>query len=97
MADVALHALAEAEYEIALAWYRACGERVTLGFIGAVRRGIEAVGTTPDAYPRIDSNHRRYALQRYPYGLVYRVETEGVFVVALWHNRRLPIRWSSRT
>jgi hypothetical protein len=39
---------------------------------------------------------RRYLLQRFPYGLIYAVEGQTIFVVAVMHLKRKPGYWVSR-
>jgi len=36
-------------------------------------------------------------MRRFPYSIVYRVETEKVFVLAVAHLRRRPLYWRDRT
>ncbi len=96
MAEVSLHAAAEEEYEAALAWYLARSVRAADRFEAAVERAIEYVSTFPEASPLCDDRHRYYALRRYPYGLVYRVDGDRVRVIAITHNRQLPGFWAGR-
>ena len=39
---------------------------------------------------------RRVSLQRFPYHLIYRIEPQRIFVLAIAHHRRRPGYWSSR-
>src|SRR5437763_506412 len=78
VAEVSLHAAAEAEYETALAWYQARSARAAAGLEAAVERAIEYLAAFPEACPLCDDRHRYCALRRYPYGLVYRVDGEQV-------------------
>jgi toxin ParE1/3/4 len=45
---------------------------------------------------RIDPRHRRIPLQRFPYALIYRVDTDAIRVVAVAHHRRRPRYWRPR-
>jgi hypothetical protein len=40
---------------------------------------------------------RRLILARFPYKLLYSVETDHVYVIALAHRRRAPDYWVDRT
>lgn len=97
MTEVSFQADAEAEYERALAWYLARSSRAAVGFEAAVERAVEFVATFPEASPLCDDQHRYCSLQRYPYGLVYRVHGEQVRVVAVPHDRQLPGYWAGRS
>ncbi|MBX3301539.1 MAG: hypothetical protein KF693_04925 [Nitrospira sp.] len=39
---------------------------------------------------------RRYLLQRFPYGLIYAVEGQTIFVATVMHLKRKPGYWISR-
>jgi plasmid stabilization system protein ParE len=97
VAEVSLHAAAEAEYEAALDWYLARSPRAAAGFEAAVERALDFIGTFPEACPRCDDQHRYCPLRRYSYGLVYRVDGDRVLVVAVPHDRQLPGFWVGRT
>jgi plasmid stabilization system protein ParE len=97
VAEVSLHAAAEAEYEAALAWYLARSVRAAAGFETAFERSLDFVAAFPEASPLCDDRHRYCALRRYPYGLVYRVDGDKVRVVAVPHGRQLPRDWAGRT
>ena len=96
MAEVSIHADAEAEYEAALAWYWARSAKAAQGFEAAFERALELIAANPDLYPRCDDRHRFCVLRRYPYSLIYRVDENQVRVVAVAHSRRLPGYWSNR-
>jgi plasmid stabilization system protein ParE len=97
VAEVSLHAAAEAEYEAALSWYLERSPRAGAGFEAAVERAINFLAAFPEACPPCDDRHRYCALRRYPYGLVYRVDGDQVRVVAVPHDRQLPGYWIGRT
>jgi threonine/homoserine efflux transporter RhtA len=39
---------------------------------------------------------RRCLVNRFPFGVLYSLETTGVFILAVMHNRRRPDYWKSR-
>jgi toxin ParE1/3/4 len=96
VAEVTLHAAAEAEYEVALRWYLERSTRAAEGFEAAVDRAMEFIATFSEASPRCDDRHRYHSLRRYPYGLVYRLDGDQVRVVAITHDRQLPGFWIGR-
>lgn len=96
MANVSIHSDAEAEYEAALAWYMARGEKAATGFETAFEQAVESIAANPELYPSCDSHHRFRLLRRYPYSLIYRIEGDRVQIVAVAHSRRLPGYWSGR-
>lgn len=87
---------ASADVQAAYEWYEA--QRPGLGdeFIAAVDAAMASILAFPDAYPVVHRGARRVLLERFPYGLYYRVEGKRVVVVACMHAARDPRRWRSR-
>jgi plasmid stabilization system protein ParE len=96
MADVTFLPAAEADYQAAVAWYRARSPQAAAGFEAAVADGVQRIADNPELYGLVDDRHRRCLLRRYPYSLVYRVESAGVLVVAVAHSARSSSYWQSR-
>jgi plasmid stabilization system protein ParE len=85
-----------ADVEVAFRWYEA--ERTGLGeeFVGVVDAAIDRILEFPGACLIAHRDARRYLLERFPYCLYYRVEGDGVIVIALMHAARDPEHWQSR-
>lgn len=84
-----LHA-ADAEYELALAWYRARSRQAATNFETAVSIALQNISEAPERWPVIDKRHRFYTLKKFPYSVVYRIDPDEVVVVAIPHSRQLP-------
>jgi plasmid stabilization system protein ParE len=87
---------AEADYQAALAWYRARSQQAADRFEAAVADGVQQIADNPQLYALIDDRHRRCILRRYPYSLIYREEPGGVIVVAVAHSSRSASTWQGR-
>jgi len=87
---------AAADIKAAYEWYEE--QRSGLGdeFLTAVERAAASVIEQPEAYPVVHRDTRRILLERFPYGLYYRIRRKRVIVVACMHAARHPIRWKSR-
>ncbi len=96
MANISFLPAAEQDYQEALAWYQARSAQAAAGLEAAMAVALERIADTPEAFPLCDDRHRFYVLRRYPYSIVYRVESGDVLVVAVTHNRRSPTRWQNR-
>ena len=96
MADVSLLPAAEADYEKALEWYLERSPQAAAGFEAAVEVALRAVGASPERWTNCDDQHRFYVLKRYPYSIIYRVEADGVLVVAFAHSSQSAARWRDR-
>jgi hypothetical protein len=90
------HPEAEREFLEAIDYYEA---RVTdLGFDFAVEV-YSAIGRAvehPQAWPIIDGEVRRCQTKRFPYGVLYSEEANGIFVIAVMHLHRDPDYWKHR-
>jgi plasmid stabilization system protein ParE len=94
--NVIFHAAAQAELEEATRYYD--GQRPGLGddFADEVRRTLERIQQYPDAWTRLTDQVRRCRTNRFPYGVVYAVRDEEIFVLAVMHLRRKPGYWADR-
>jgi hypothetical protein len=46
---------------------------------------------------RIKGRLRRYLVQQFPYGLIYAVQGDTIYVAAVMHLKRKPGYWVART
>lgn len=74
------------------------GEVIGLGeaFILDVQRITGLVREQPQIGQRINEAFRSIVLARFPYSLIYVVESERILVVAVAHQRRRPGYWRAR-
>jgi plasmid stabilization system protein ParE len=87
---------AEWELDEAIAYYNS--EAAGLGdkFLLEVLATIERIRNYPSAWQPLSENTRRCRLRRYPYGIIYQVDDEGVLVIAVTHLHRHPEHWRTR-
>lgn len=78
-------------------WYEARAPGLGLEFTRAVQACIATVRRDPEAFPVVHRDVRRALLRRFPYGLYYRVEEDGIVLLACFHASRDPKDWRSRT
>ncbi|MCZ2135008.1 MAG: hypothetical protein LC098_06235 [Burkholderiales bacterium] len=50
----------------------------------------------PLAFREIEGSCRRTLMRRFPYSVIYRPESNGILVFAVFHHRRDPSNWSNR-
>jgi len=84
------------EAESAARWYAERSGSAAAGFAGEIDAAIAAIEQHPDAWPAYDHGTRHYLLRRYPFSVVYRVESARILIVAVAHGRRRPGYWKSR-
>lgn len=94
--ELELHPAAEAEAREAWLRYRAGDPEVAVRFMAALDRAIEHVAAGPERWPLYLYGTRRILVRRFPYSVVYRIETRRVLVVAISHQHRRPGYWRRR-
>lgn len=90
------HPEAEAEFNKAIDYYEQIEPGLGLDFTIEVYSAIQRSVAFPKAWPVLDSDIRRSLVRRFPFGILYSVESEGVFVVAVMHLHRMPGYWKHR-
>jgi plasmid stabilization system protein ParE len=96
VADIYFHPEAEAEYQGALAWYQARSLRTAARFEAEMERVLGLIGAGPEMFPLYDDEHRFAALRRFPYVVVYQVQPDRVYVVAVAHSGQSAGYWRGR-
>lgn len=91
------HPEAEAELLAAVEWYDDEAE-LGLDLLAEVRECSARIAAAPESFPsdpEIDEV-RRARLKRFPYWLVFAVQDEVIFILAVAHVRREPGYWRGR-
>ena len=96
MTSVIIAAAAEEEFAEALFWYSQRSLRAATDFDLELNHAIEQISAAPDRFPTFDQRHRFYLLRRFPYFVLYRIESNAVLVVAIAHTSRKPDYWRDR-
>ncbi len=90
------HPRASEEIVETTAYYE--GEVPGLGdrFIIEVERIVEVLCDQPNIGQSAGEELRRLLLARFPYSLIYSIESERIWVIAVAHHRRRPGYWQER-
>jgi hypothetical protein len=54
------------------------------------------VADYPFMWPEVDVEVRRCLVHRFPYGVLYSIEPDGIFILAVMHLNRDPDYWKHR-
>lgn len=76
--------------------YEAASTNLGDDFLDDVQRVIDALCESPLLGPGIGGKFRRALLHRFPFSLIYSVESDGILIVAVAHQRRRPDYWRNR-
>jgi plasmid stabilization system protein ParE len=88
--NVRLLAAAAAELDEAVAWYASQTPGLERRFIDEVRKARKRIAERPHAWRLLGDGVRRFRLGRFPYGLIYVVESGEIVVCAIAHLHRKP-------
>ena len=72
--------------------YRGLGKR----FCKEVHTAAKRISKHPEAWSVIGGNVRKYLLHKFPYKLLYSIESDHIFVIAVAHQHRRPDYWIGR-
>lgn len=90
------HHEAEEEFIEAIEYYEEAEIGLGLDFAVEVYSTIQRVTDHPKAWPVVDGDIRRCLVRRFPYGVLYSEEAEGVYILAVMHLHRDPDYWKDR-
>lgn len=84
------HPAVQADLESAAAFYESRVAGLGADFLHEFEVAIEAVLRTPETWPIVKNEVRRYAMVRFPYGIYYRCNTEEARILVVKHHHRRP-------
>jgi len=90
------HPEAEAELNEAVSFYEAAETQLGEEFLLEVFATIRTILSHPRAWPVLEGEVRRCLVNRFPYAVLYSIEPDRVFVLALMHLHRRPGYWKTR-
>jgi len=96
MTNYAFHREAEEEFLGAIDYYEERGENLGLDFAVEVHAAIARATEHPKAWPVVEGEVRRSLTTRFPYGVLYSQEPDGIFILAVMHLHRGPDYWKHR-
>lgn len=65
-------------------------------FVIEIERCFKIIKANPRAYPIIGENIRKAVAIKFPYSILYRVEKNTVYILAVMHQKRKPKYWTKR-
>ena len=61
-----------------------------------VKRAINIIKKMPEIGSQESGNIRRYILHKFPYKVLYSIEKDHIYVIAIAHLHREPMYWINR-
>ena len=96
MMKYSFHPEAEVEFNEAINYFEEIKSGLGCDFSDEIFDAIERSISMPDAWPVIHKNIRRTLLRRFPFGVLYSVEMDEIYVIAVMHLHRHPGYWLHR-
>ena len=93
---IVLDPAAFAEMREAALFYEDCRDGLGQEFLTYVEASLDAIARRPGLWRRLKGRFRRCLVHRFPYAVIYAVEDDTVYVVAVMHLKRKPGYWGSR-
>jgi toxin ParE1/3/4 len=90
------HPEAEEEFLNAIEYYEERKFGLGSEFAIEIHSTIENIISLPTAWPHLENNIRRCLTQRFPYGIIYSIEEDFIFILAVMHLHREPEYWKLR-
>ena len=87
---------AKSEFEDAAVWYDE--KRPGLGeeFIREIDDAVTKAAAAPQRYPVVFGDVRRAVARRFPFAVYFRIRSDALVVLAVFHGRRDPTVWRRR-
>jgi len=96
MIPVAFHPEAAAELEAGARFYEQLQSGLGERFLAAIDFALVGVIDSPSTWPVLDGDVWRRLVRVFPYAILYAVEPDGIFVLAVMHCHQMPGYWRSR-
>ena len=90
------HFEALAEYEESIRFYRQARPGLQKRFVASVEEAIGRILEHPERWRMIEPDIRRCLTKIFPFSVIYSVQADTIFIIAVAHSRRKPGYWRNR-
>ena len=77
-------------------YYEARAEGLGENFLAETAHAVADISESPERWPYFLLNARRRLFNRFPYSIVYVVQADRIYILAIMHQRRRPGYWKKR-
>jgi hypothetical protein len=93
---VEFHPEAAAELQDGARFYELQRAGVGESFLAAIDFALAGVTDSPMTWPVLEGDVRRRLARVFPYAVLYSVEADRIFILAVMHCHQMPGYWRSR-
>ncbi|MDO8445658.1 MAG: type II toxin-antitoxin system RelE/ParE family toxin [Deltaproteobacteria bacterium] len=90
------HEEAEKELNDAIDYYNECQNGLGYELVEEVYSAIQNILLFPHAWAPLSQNTRRCLTNRFPYGVIYQITHDEIFIIAVMQLNREPGYWKNR-
>lgn len=87
---------AQFEVDSAVVWYASQSAGLDIQFLDDMDRAVRRIAGYPFSCVEVEQGLRRCLFSRFPYGIIYGIDTDTIIVVAVAHLHREPRYWIDR-
>jgi plasmid stabilization system protein ParE len=91
--NLIIEAGAQQDYYDAEDYYETVRAGYGLKFRNEFESALERIQSHPHAWRVIEDGYRCCRINRFPYGIIYSLENETLYVLAIFDLRRMPGSW----
>lgn len=91
------HPAAKKEFYEAIDYYEDCQIGLGLEFAKELYDSVDRIIRFPNTWPQFSSNTRRCLTNRFPFGIIYQIIDNEIFIIAIMQLNRKPNYWKKRT
>lgn len=78
------------------AYYESKVDGLGEAFSSVLRSSIQGIKRYPHRSRLFSREYRRFIVDRFPYGIIYRIEGDIIYILAIAHFKRRPFYWEGR-
>lgn len=90
------HPVANKEFDQAVQCYEECQPGLGVRFAREVYSAINRIIRFPNSFCKLSQNTRRCLLNRFPYGVIYQIQNNKIYIIAVGHLNCRPGYWVNR-
>ncbi|MBU0702080.1 type II toxin-antitoxin system RelE/ParE family toxin [bacterium] len=93
---ISLLPLAQIELDDAFSWYEEQVVGLGYEFLDEFDQSVRLIASFPELFEQIEMGVRRCLINRFPYGIIYGIDSDKIVIIAVAHLKRKPNYWIKR-
>jgi plasmid stabilization system protein ParE len=94
--NVIFNEMARDEFNDAAEYYELRAEGLGERFRNEVKKAVRRIAEYPETWTVETGDVRKYLLHKFPYKILYSIEADHIFIIAVAHQHRKPDYWTDR-